>query len=163
MTRHLLSRVPSNQSMKPTAPLQSNFSVFATTPAVAYLFPVRPMKHCLVIVLVTFIAHVALADSISKPRKEDLIYAPRPEYPYKARLHYLRGSGSFILRVRTDGTIARVDVEDSTGAPLLDQTAIAAYSKWRFKPGRVKAVRVPISFTMAPYPYKPGYVPSASR
>ncbi|TMP93686.1 MAG: energy transducer TonB [Verrucomicrobia bacterium] len=121
------------------------------------------MRRCVVLVMLVFAASIAFADSISKPRKEDLIYAPRPEYPYEARLHYLQGSGSFILRVRPDGTVARVDVEDSTGAPLLDQTAIAAYSKWRFKPGRVKAVRVPVSFTMAPYPYTPKYVPPKSR
>jgi TonB family protein len=121
------------------------------------------MKRSVVVVLVAFVTHLAVADSISKPRKEDLIYAPRPEYPYKARLHDLQGSGSFILRVRPDGTVARVEVEDSTGAPLLDQTAITAYSKWRFKPGRAKAVRVPISFTMMPYPYGPAYVPPKNR
>jgi TonB family protein len=121
------------------------------------------MKRFLVGVVFIFAASVTLADSISKLRREDLIYGPSPEYPYKARLHYLQGSGSFILRVRPDGTVARVEVEDSTGAPLLDQTVIAAYSKWRFKPGRVKAVRVPVNFTMMPYPYTPGYVPPKSH
>jgi hypothetical protein len=33
----------SNQPMKPTAPLRNAFSVFATPPAVAYLFLVRSM------------------------------------------------------------------------------------------------------------------------
>ncbi len=117
------------------------------------------MKRCLVILFVICLAQTGLADSIPAPRKEDVIDAPRPEYPYEARRRNLQGSGMFIIRVRPDGTVARVDVEDSTGAPLLDRTAIAAYSKWRFKPGRVKAVRVPIHFTMAPYPYKPRYVP----
>ena len=121
------------------------------------------MKRYLVIASVVLLSHSALADSISKPRKEDLIYSPQPEYPYAARLHNLQGSGSFILRVRPDGTVARVEVEDSTGAPLLDQAAVAAYSKWRFKPGRVTVVRVPTHFTMAPYPYKPSYVPPKSR
>src|SRR5437764_14758564 len=117
------------------------------------------MKRRLAFLVVLFIAHVSVADPISKPRQEDVIYAPRPQYPHAARVHYLQGSGSFILHVRPDGTVARVEVEDSTGAPLLDQTAIAAYSKWRFEPGRVKAVRVPMSFTMMPSPYKPNYVP----
>jgi TonB family protein len=110
------------------------------------------MKHRLAFLSLLFITHVSVADPIAKPRKEDVIYAPRPEYPYNARVHYLQGSGSFILHVRPDGTVSRVEVEDSTGAPLLDQTAIAAYSKWRFKPGRVKAVRVPVSFTIEALP-----------
>jgi TonB family protein len=121
------------------------------------------MKRCVPLLVALFVVHVVIADTISKPRREDLIYAPQPEYSYQARLHYLQGSGSFILRVRPDGTVVRVDVEDSTGAPLLDQTAIATYLKWRFKPGRVAAVRVPTNFTMMPYPYKPGYVPPESR
>ena len=121
------------------------------------------MRLSLVLAMFPFTAHIAVAEPISKPRKEDVIYAPRPEYPYKARVHYLQGSGSFILHVKPDGTVSRVEVEDSTEAPLLDQTAIAAYSKWRFKPGRVKAVRVPVSFTITPYPHRPNYVPPKSR
>jgi len=121
------------------------------------------MKHSIVAIVLVLAASIAFAKSISKLDRQDLLYAPRPEYPYKARLHYLQGSGSFILRVRPDGTVARVEVEDSTGAQLLDQTAIAAYSKWRFKPGKAKAVRIPVNFTMMPYPYKPGYVRPASR
>jgi TonB family protein len=130
---------------------------------VAELELVRPMKCSFVGVVLMLAASVALADSRSKRHREDLIYGPPPEYPYKARLHNLQGSGSFILRVRPDGTVSRVEIEDSTGAPLLDQTVIATYSKWRFKPGKVKAVRVPVNFTMMPYPYKPGYVPPKSH
>ena len=115
------------------------------------------MKGFLVILFFAFLAQTGLADSIPAPKTEDMISAPPPEYPYDARRRNLQGSGMFILRVRPDGTVARVDIEDSTGAPLLDRAAIAAYSKWRFKPGRVKAVRVPIHFTMAPYPRKPRY------
>jgi protein TonB len=117
------------------------------------------MKRCVIIVLVVLLAHTSFAGAIPTPRAEDVISAPRPEYPFEARRRNLQGSGMFILRVRPDGTVARVDVEDSTGAPLLDRTAIAAYSKWRFKPGRVKAVRVPVHFTMAPFPYAPQYHP----
>lgn len=94
----------------------------------------------------------AKADSkIAAPRKEDLIYAPRPEYPYQARLHFTQGRGSFILHVRPNGTVASVEIEGSTGAPLLDRIAVAAYSKWRFKSGRVAAVRIATTFTMQPY------------
>ena len=121
------------------------------------------MKHCLVILFVAFLVHLSPGDTIPAPRKEDVIYGPRPEYPVEARRRNLQGSGMFILRVRPDGTVSRVDVQDSTGAPLLDQTAIATYSKWRFKPGRVKAVRIPVHFTMTPYPYKPQYHPPRSQ
>jgi protein TonB len=113
----------------------------------------------LYLIFILLAAPVGLAEPVGPPRPDDIIAAPRPEYPVEARRRNLQGSGMFILRVRPDGTVARVEVQDSTGAPLLDRTAIAAYSKWRFKPGRVKAVRVPVHFTMAPYPYIPQYHP----
>ena len=84
------------------------------------------MKCHLIGAAAIFTATIALTDMISKVRQEDLISAPRPEYPYEARLHFLQGSGSFVLRVRSDGTVARVEVEDSTGAPLLDQVHAVA-------------------------------------
>ena len=55
--------------MKPTAPLRSDLSVFATTPAVAYLFLVRPMHAQSVIALLMIMsvqlwpAHAHAADS----------------------------------------------------------------------------------------------------
>ena len=124
---------------------------------------VRAMKCFAVFLPLVFLSCGAFAEPLGAPRAEDIISAPRPEYPFEARRRNLQGSGMFILRVRPDGTVARVEIEDSTGAPLLDRTAIAAYSKWRFKPGRVKAVRVPIHFTMSPYPYTPQYHPPRSH
>ena len=37
----------------------------------------------------------------------------------------------------------------STGAQILDNAAISAFSQWRFRPGTVKKVRLPITFTLA--------------
>ncbi len=35
----------------------------------------------------------------------------------------------------------------STGSSLLDGAALQAYSQWRFKPGSVTQVKMPITFT----------------
>ena len=40
-------------------------------------------------------------------------------------------------------------MEQSTGDPTLDKSAVNAFRKWRFKPGTVSKVRIPIEFTMA--------------
>jgi TonB family protein len=37
----------------------------------------------------------------------------------------------------------------STGNKLLDGSALEALSRWRFKPGTVSQVQIPINFTMA--------------
>ena len=119
------------------------------------------MKSCLLVVLFVFLTSVARASSIPEVDMKEVVYAPRPNYPFEARKRNLEGCGRFILHVRTDGTIARVDVEGSTGASLLDHTAIDVYIKWRFKAGRARAVGATCCFTMRPYPYMPKYRPPA--
>jgi TonB family protein len=36
----------------------------------------------------------------------------------------------------------------SIGNPILDNAATSAFRQWRFKPGTVSKVRIPITFTM---------------
>jgi TonB family protein len=118
------------------------------------------------VVMFAFAAHVALAEPISRFRREDAIFTPRPFYPsipVRHGVYHFVGSGSFILHVNADGTVSRVDVEHSTGAQTLDRSAISALSAWRFKPGRVKAVRIPVTFTVNSQPQKPSYVSPKSR
>jgi TonB family protein len=39
-------------------------------------------------------------------------------------------------------------MEASTGSRLLDAAALDAFRRWRFKPGMVRGVRIPVHFTM---------------
>ncbi len=43
-------------------------------------------------------------------------------------------------------------MHQSTGSELLDRAALKAYSKWRFKPGSVPQVKMPIEFASRPRP-----------
>jgi TonB family protein len=85
----------------------------------------------------------------SAPRHEISISAPRPEYPFEARSHWIEGRGLFSLTVRPDGSVAAVEVAKSTGHRILDDSTVAAFQKWRFKPGAVTHVKIPMEFTMA--------------
>jgi TonB family protein len=76
------------------------------------------------------------------------LFAPAPKYPLSARIHYWTGNGIFISKTRPDGTVSAVDVRQSTGHEILDQSAIAALRRWRFKAGAVNIVSTPISFWM---------------
>ena len=71
-----------------------------------------------------------------------------PDYPYAARDRHLEGSGLYRLNIKPDGTVSSVTVLKSTGYILLDQAAIHAYRQWRFRPGALHALEIPISFTM---------------
>lgn len=77
------------------------------------------------------------------------VRAPRPEYPYEARRQKLTGSGTVVMTVASgSGSVTDVAMEQSTGSPFLDNAALAAFRRWRFKPGTVSKVKSPITFTM---------------
>jgi TonB family protein len=76
------------------------------------------------------------------------IYAPSPEYPLAARQRRWTGAGLFACNLRPDGTVASAVVLQSTGHEMLDQAAISALLRWRFKQGGPNVVRVPLKFTM---------------
>jgi len=80
--------------------------------------------------------------------KHYALYAPRPEYPLAARKQHLTGAGVFVCNLDADGTVGSVDVLRSTGHQMLDQAAIAAFRQWRFHPGDMKAIKIPIFFGM---------------
>lgn len=81
--------------------------------------------------------------------KRDAIYAPRPNYPLYARQYHQTGEGIFLCHIRSDGTVASVEVRRSTGHGMLDRAAIKALRQWRFQPGDWSAVNVPINFYMS--------------
>ena len=86
--------------------------------------------------------------SISNTRALAVI-APRPEYPYEARRQRVTGSGTFAITVNPmTGNVTNVLISQSTGSPYLDNAALAAFRRWRFKPGSAPNVTVPITFTL---------------
>lgn len=72
-----------------------------------------------------------------------------PEYPYTERVKYHQGSGIYegTIDVKT-GLVTSVTVKKSTGYPGLDDAVVKALQQWRFKPGTIKAVRLPMTFEM---------------
>jgi TonB family protein len=81
--------------------------------------------------------------------KADTVSAPRPEYPYEARRRHLTGSGVVVLSVdSTSGLVIDAWTEQSIGSPILDSSAIRTFRRWRFKPGAVSRVRIPITFDL---------------
>jgi protein TonB len=75
-------------------------------------------------------------------------YAPRPQYPYEARSRHVTGSGVCVVEVGPSGSVSSASMAQSIGNPILDNAATSAFRQWRFKPGTVSKVRIPITFTM---------------
>jgi periplasmic protein TonB len=75
-------------------------------------------------------------------------YAPRPQYPYEARSRHVTGSGVCVVEVGPSGSVTSASMATSIGNPILDNAATSAFRQWRFKPGSVSKVKIPITFTM---------------
>jgi protein TonB len=77
------------------------------------------------------------------------LYAPRPQYPYEARSRRIMGSGVCVADVDSaSGNVTSAAMAQSIGNPILDNAAVSAFRQWRFRPGTVSKVRIPITFTM---------------
>jgi protein TonB len=75
--------------------------------------------------------------------------APRPEYPYEARRQRITGTGIVAMTVDpANGNVSGVSMTKSTGSPFLDNAALTAFRRWRFKPGTVSSVTCPVTFTL---------------
>jgi TonB family protein len=78
------------------------------------------------------------------------IFAPKPEYPYEARSRHVTGSGVAVLSVDTaSGNVTDASMAQSIGSPILDNSTVSTFRRWRFAPGKcAPKVKVPITYTM---------------
>jgi len=92
----------------------------------------------------------ALAESIisASAAKGVTTYAPRPNYPQEARSHRTAGSGVCVVSVDpANGSVIDASMAQSTGSPLLDKSVLRTLRTWKFKPGTVSQVSIPVEFT----------------
>ena len=87
-------------------------------------------------------------DKIALPQA---IYAPKPEYRPEWAKQGLTGKGVVLVTIDpATGKVSGAKMLESTGNKLLDGAALQAYSQWRFKPGSVPQVKMPIEFSNRP-------------
>ncbi len=80
--------------------------------------------------------------------RSTLVSSPRPQYPYEARRSHATGSGKFMIHFDASGSVTDVDVTQSTGNAILDQTTVSTFRRWRNRPGVPARVSVPITYTL---------------
>jgi periplasmic protein TonB len=77
------------------------------------------------------------------------IFAPKPEYPYEARSRHITGSGVCVVTVDSgSGNVTDATMAQSIGNPILDNSTVSAFRRWRFRPNTVSRVKIPITYTM---------------
>ena len=70
-----------------------------------------------------------------------------PEYPPKFAPYAWSGKGLFLLKVNSKtGIVDEVKVLKSTGHVLLNEFSVKAFFQWRFQPGGLAEVQVPVEF-----------------
>lgn len=75
-------------------------------------------------------------------------FAPKPDYPYEARSRHQVGSGVCVVNVDPgSGSVTDATMAQSI-TPILDQSTLSAFRRWKFKPGTVSRVKIPITYTM---------------
>jgi TonB family protein len=73
--------------------------------------------------------------------------APLPDYPYQAKNAHITGSGVCVLVVDTaSGRVTSATMAQSTGNEILDKVTTNTFGRWRFKPGTLSQVQVPITY-----------------
>jgi TonB family protein len=106
-------------------------------------------KRLLLLSAMLVVAFDSRAVAQTSVPKAAAIRAPRPEYPFEARARHMTGRGIAILRIDSrTGCVTAVRIEKSTGHVIRDHAALSALMRWRFKPGTVPQLRIPINFTM---------------
>jgi TonB family protein len=71
-----------------------------------------------------------------------------PEYPREARAQGLTGKGVAVVKVDpTTGYVTSAWMQKSTGQEVLDNAALRAFRRWRFKPRSITTLEIPIQFT----------------
>lgn len=84
--------------------------------------------------------------------KPEVVRQAKPEYPELARKAGIEGRVTVKVLINTQGDVERVEVVK--GHPMLDDAAVEAAKKWKFKPGKqrdrtVKVwMNIPIDFKL---------------
>ena len=89
------------------------------------------------------------------PRQADYLANPKPHYPSLSRRLGEAGTVRLSILVNPDGSVARLELAQSSGYPRLDRSAMeTVQSSWKFEPARQDGkpvaawVIVPIQFTL---------------
>jgi len=91
----------------------------------------------------------ATAETRATPRptpKPRLVYAPAPAFPPRAAQPGLSGTGRFRLSFDAQGNVTNVQMIQSTGNRVFDESAINTLRQWKCSPGQGWAVTVPVTF-----------------
>jgi TonB family protein len=106
---------------------------------------VRAMRTLIVAIVICAGCSALAAEPPVSPG--DILYSVGPRYPRAEQIDRIGGTGRFRMMIDFNtGKVTNVLILKSTGSDALDREAIFALRRWRFKPGKVRKVDLPITF-----------------
>jgi protein TonB len=69
---------------------------------------------------------------------------PKPLYPQEAREKGYQGEVLLRVEVLSNGRVGEIEVKESSGYDVLDQSALTAVKRWKFIPARKGGVAIPL-------------------
>lgn len=99
------------------------------------------------------VAEVIAEDVITEPA---IIRNPPPPYPQEARRRGWEGVVLLRVHITHEGRVSRIEVSNSSGYTLLDDTALRTAQRWRFVPARQRghavatSIELPVRFQLRP-------------
>lgn len=91
-------------------------------------------------VVIDHVASIKAKQTQVRPAK-----AERPPYPHVAREQGWEGTVVLRLHIRSEGTIASITIQKSSGYPLLDESAEQAVQQWHFEPAKDGEIPIPVT------------------
>ena len=91
----------------------------------------------------------ATTEASATPRatpKPRLLYAPAPAFPPGASLPGVSGTGRFRLSFDAQGNVTNIQLVQSTGNRVFDESAIKTLRQWKCSPSQGWVVTVPVTF-----------------
>jgi TonB family protein len=107
----------------------------------------NPWSHNTSAVDAKGIRHDAHSYKGNAPWLVDRVGGPAPEYPIEERR--MRHQGRAIVRLTLDlktGHVIKASLVKSSGYPTLVRCAVAAFSRWTWRPGKWKEIDLPVTF-----------------
>lgn len=142
-------------------PLAEPQPATVNTPIIATPVPTQPFEAPAQALPASPPAQAATAESVppllapTAPYPADYLSNPKPPYPPLSRRMREEGTVRLNVLVNPDGSVARLELAQSSGFPRLDRSALeTVQSHWKFEPARQGSnpvaawVVVPIKFSL---------------
>jgi len=121
------------------------------------IYKSKVIRRLLLVLVFSLVSLSSLHAQSATPARSEAplkaIYTPKPVYRPEWAKQGLTGKGVVLVTIdKETGKVTGARMLTSTGNKLLDGAALEAYSQWRFQPGTVSQVKIPIEFANRPKP-----------